>query len=74
MPHPVNLVDVSQRPDPSASPARQAADERFDVLTRLARQHFAVTTALITLNDAQQQYLKSCAGLAFKQAPGERWL
>ena len=74
MPHPVNLVDVSQRPDPSASPARQAADERFEVLARLARQHFAVSTALITLNDAQQPYLQACAGLACKPAPGERWL
>ena len=76
MPHPVNPADTSQRMDPSTSPEPQASavDERFDVLARLARQHFAVTTALITLNDAQQQYLKSCAGLAFKQAPGERWL
>jgi len=74
MPHPVNLVDVSQRPDPSTSPAPQAADERFEVLVRLARQHFAVSTALLTLNDAQQPYLQACAGLTCKPAPGERWL
>ena len=76
MPPPVNPTDANQWIDPSTAPEPQesAADERFDVLARLARHHFAVTTALITLNDAQQQYLKSCAGLAFKQAPGERWL
>ena len=58
MPHPVNPADASPRIDPSTNPEPQepAADERFDVLARLARQHFAVTTALITLNDAQQQY------------------
>ena len=55
-------------------PAPQAADERFEVLVRLARQHFAVSTALLTLNDAQQPYLQACAGLTCKPAPGERWL
>lgn len=50
------------------------SDERFDLLVRLARHHFAVTTALITLNDGDQHVLKSCAGFSLRQTVGERWL
>ncbi len=76
MPPPVTTTDASTQMDLSnpREPQDPAADERFDVLARLAKRHFGVTTTLITLNDSQQQYLKSCVGLAFKQAPGERWL
>jgi diguanylate cyclase (GGDEF)-like protein len=38
-------------------------DERFDRLTRLTKRIFKVQTALITLVDANRQWLKSCTGL-----------
>lgn len=76
MPQPVNPVDSNQQTDPRTSPEQQEslADERFEVLARLARQHFAVGTALITRNDAPQPYVQACAGLACTPAPGEHWL
>lgn len=39
------------------------AEERFDRLTRLARQMFAVPIALISLVDEQRQWFKSSQGL-----------
>ena len=75
MPPSINKADPSQRIDsdtPSAA-SELTADERFDLLTRLAKQHFAVSSALITLNNAQQTYVKSCAGLGLQQAPGDLW-
>jgi len=59
---------------PQDEPARLAAlnktglldsmpEERFDRLTRLARQLFNVPIALVSLVDAKRQWFKSCQGL-----------
>lgn len=42
-------------------------EERFDALTRLAQQLFAVPYAAITFIDAERQWLKSGAGLSFSE-------
>lgn len=39
------------------------AEERFDRLTRLAKQLFSVPIAVISLVDEQRQWFKSCQGL-----------
>lgn len=73
---PVNPADAGLRMAPCPPPESHelATDERFDLITRLAKRHFSVCTALITLSDAQQQYLKSCTGLPFKETAGDRWI
>ncbi len=48
-----------------------AADERFDRITRLARQIFDVPIALVSLIDAERQWFKSRAGLDVQQTPRE---
>lgn len=65
-----------KRPDiPKDEPQRLAAlneleildtpaEERFDRLTRLARNIFNVPIALITLIDANRQWFKSCQGIS----------
>ena len=47
------------------------ADERFDSLTRLARRHFGVATALITRIDAGRQWLCSSSGVPAEAIPGD---
>ncbi len=44
-------------------------DERFDRITRLVAQFFAVPIALITLIDDQRQWFKSRYGLAVRETP-----
>lgn len=39
------------------------AEERFDRLTRLARQMFQVKAALVSLVDSDRQWFKSCTGI-----------
>ena len=41
----------------------QSREERFDRLTRLAKQHFGVPIVLVTLLDDDRQRFKSCQGL-----------
>ncbi len=76
MPPSITAADVTpQIPlSPAAVALESAADERFDMLTRLARAHFAVSTALLTLNDGQQPYLRACAGVALTSAGNQFWL
>lgn len=44
------------------------AEERFDRITRLAADHFAVPIAAITLIDADRQWCKSGAGVAGQES------
>jgi len=55
---------IATRRSPDAP--HEAADERFDGLTRLAKRHFGVAVALIMRIDADRQRLVSCVG-----APGD---
>ena len=43
----------------------EAADERYDALTRIARRHMGVTTAAITLLDGNRHIQRSCSGPTF---------
>jgi len=45
------------------------AEERFDRITRIAAQHFAVPIALVSLIDTQRQWFKSRQGLAATETP-----
>lgn len=36
------------------------AEERFDRITRIAKAHFGVSIALVSLVDANRQWFKSC--------------
>lgn len=47
------------------------AEERFDRLTRLARQLFDVPIALISLVDEERQWFKSCQGLDVRETSRE---
>lgn len=42
-------------------------DERFDRVTRIARQFFRVPMALVTLVDEDEQEFKSCSGLDYSR-------
>lgn len=44
-------------------------DQRFESLVRLARQHFNITAAIITLVDTDDVRVKSCAGIPETSAP-----
>ncbi len=46
-----------------------APEERFDRLTRIARQVFEVPIALVSLIDANRQWFKSCQGLSATETP-----
>lgn len=46
-----------------------SVEARFDGLTRLARRHFGVSMALITLVDADRSGFESCSGLSLADAP-----
>ncbi len=43
-------------------------DERFDRVTRIARQFFRVPMALVTLVDEAEQEFKSCSGLDYNRS------
>lgn len=60
---------IATRRSPDAPPP--VADERFDGLTRLARRHFGVATALIMRLDAGRQWLCSSAGVPCAAIPGD---
>lgn len=60
---------IAPRRSPDAPHA--GVDERFDSLTRLARSHFAVTTALIMRFDAGGQWLCSSSGVPAAAIPGD---
>jgi signal transduction histidine kinase len=45
------------------------AEERFDRITRIARELFAVPVALVSLVDANRQWFKSAAGLDARETP-----
>ena len=49
--------------------ADSAPEERFDRLTRLARRLFDVPIALVSLLEADRQWVKSAAGHASKAEP-----
>ncbi|MDX1459327.1 MAG: GAF domain-containing protein, partial [Marinobacter sp.] len=44
-------------------------EERFDRLTRIARNVFGVKIALVTLVDRNRQWFKSCQGLEVRETP-----
>jgi len=44
-------------------------EERFDRLTRVARRHFGVDIALVSLVDSERQWFKSRQGLEAEQTP-----
>ncbi|MCI0509275.1 diguanylate cyclase/phosphodiesterase with GAF sensor [Chromohalobacter marismortui] len=44
-------------------------EERFDRLTRIAKQHYQVNTALFTLIDAKRQWFKSKQNLGLEETP-----
>jgi signal transduction histidine kinase len=44
-------------------------EERFDRVTRLARQMFDVPIVLVSLVDAERQWFKSCIGLPVSETP-----
>lgn len=44
-------------------------EERFDRLTRIAKQVFDVPIALVSLVDANRQWFKSCQGLGARETP-----
>lgn len=45
------------------------SEERFDRITRVAKAHFGVAIALVSLVDANRQWFKSCQGLDAKETP-----
>ncbi|CAA7614100.1 putative Histidine kinase [Candidatus Terasakiella magnetica] len=45
------------------------AEERFDRITRIAKAHFGVAVALVSLVDADRQWFKSCQGLDASETP-----
>ena len=47
------------------------AEERFDRLTRLVREHFDVPYSMITMLDRDRQWIKSCQGAAVSESPRE---
>lgn len=47
------------------------AEERFDRITRMARQLFDVPVALVSLVDENRQWFKSCIGLSAREGPRE---
>ena len=47
------------------------AEERFDRLTRVARRHFGVAIALVSLVDAERQWFKSRQGVDAEETPRE---
>ncbi|MBN9419669.1 hypothetical protein ABS71_05565 [bacterium SCN 62-11] len=47
------------------------AEERFDRLTRLARDHFDVPYSMITMLDRDRQWIKSCQGATVSESPRE---
>jgi len=47
------------------------SEERFDRLTRFARQRFGVPIALVSLIDAERQWFKSCVGLDVSETSRE---
>ncbi|NQU68980.1 MAG: PAS domain S-box protein [Rhodospirillales bacterium] len=44
-------------------------EERFDRITRIARSHFKVPMALVSLVDVNRQWFKSCQGLDATETP-----
>ena len=46
-----------------------SAEERFDRLTRIVKQHFAVSIALVSLVDSERQWFKSRQGLDADETP-----
>ncbi|TVP78295.1 PAS domain S-box protein [Thioalkalivibrio sp.] len=44
-------------------------DERFDRLTRIARRHFGVSVALVSLVDTERRWCKSRQGLDVQETP-----
>ncbi len=47
------------------------AEERFDRLTRLARDHFDVPYSMVTMLDKDRQWIKSCQGATVTESPRE---
>ncbi|XOZ34450.1 PAS domain-containing protein [Halomonadaceae bacterium KBTZ08] len=47
----------------------QGREERFDRITRLAKQFFSVPIALLSIVDAERQVFKSCQGLDVCETP-----
>ncbi|WP_077530323.1 diguanylate cyclase domain-containing protein [Vreelandella utahensis] len=45
------------------------SEDRYDCVTRLARQLFSVPISLVTMVDANRQWFKSCAGLSTRETP-----
>ncbi|AVM75766.1 PAS domain S-box protein [Magnetospirillum gryphiswaldense] len=45
------------------------AEERFDRITRIAKTHFGVAIALVSLVDADRQWFKSCQGIDASETP-----
>jgi len=45
------------------------AEERFDRITRVAKAHFGVAIALVSLVDENRQWFKSCQGLDASETP-----
>ena len=48
---------------------RKPGEERFDRLTRLAKQHFDVPIVIVSLLDGDQQQFKACQGLDVCETP-----
>jgi len=68
---PARAVDGNQRLEAlrSLGLLDTPPEERFDVLTRLARRLLEVPTALVSLVDDQRQWFKSADGLAKRELP-----
>jgi GAF domain-containing protein len=47
------------------------AEERFDRLTRLVRDHFDVPYSMVTMLDRDRQWIKSCQGASVSESPRE---
>lgn len=45
------------------------AEERFDVITRLATKLFNVPISTLTIMDAEREWFKSCQGVSGKESP-----
>ncbi|MFO7786953.1 MAG: PAS domain-containing protein [Halospina sp.] len=58
-----NNEPVRQQAVEQTGLAEQPSEERFDRLTRLAKQHFGVPIVIVTLLDDDRQQFKSCQGL-----------